>query len=123
MNARAVHSPLHLSLRWTARVTSLLLFGIVMLFLFAEGGPPNVFKQIRPVQLELTALGLVMLGFIVGWVREGLGGSMVLLGVAAFQAVELSVNGRVMPFLLFVVIPGILFVLSALLDRQQEARP
>jgi hypothetical protein len=31
---------------------------------------------------------------VVGWVREGLGGLLVLLGLAAFNSVKRVVNGR-----------------------------
>jgi hypothetical protein len=55
-------------------------------------------------------------------VREGLGGLLVLLGLAAFNSVELAVNGRpaLGAFPLFAV-PGALFLLSALLRRRGQA--
>jgi hypothetical protein len=127
MNAIAVStSSLHLLVRWAARVTSLLLFGLVVVIVIGQGGPPNIFSQPTPVQLEFIAMGLMLLGFAVGWVREGLGGLLVLLGLAAFNAVELAVNSRpaLGAFPLFAV-PGVLFLVSALLgrrDRQQPAR-
>jgi hypothetical protein len=120
-------SPPRLLACWAARVTSLLLFGLVVAITVGEGGPPNFFGQPRPVQLESIALGLMLLGLVAGWVREGLGGLLVLLGLAAFNAVELVVNDRpaLGAFPLFAV-PGVLFLVSALLGRrggQQTARP
>jgi peptidoglycan/LPS O-acetylase OafA/YrhL len=114
-------SPPRLLARWAARVTGLLLFGLVVAFTAGHGGPPNFFGQPRPVQLEFIALGLMLLGFVVGWVREGLGGLLVLLGLAAFNAVELVVNGRpaLGAFPLFAV-PGALFLVSALLSRKKR---
>jgi hypothetical protein len=87
--------------------------------MLGQGGPPNIFRQPTPVQLEFTALGLMLLGLVTGWVREGLGGLLVLLGLAAFNAVELAVNGRpaLGAFPLFAV-PGALFLLSELLRRR-----
>jgi hypothetical protein len=125
MNAIAVStSPLRLLTRWSARVTSLLLFGLVVVIVIGQGGPPNIFSQPTPVQLEFIALGLMLLGFAVGWVREGLGGVLVLLGLAAFNAVELAVNSRPArgAFPLFAV-PGVLFLVSALLGRKGRHRP
>jgi peptidoglycan/LPS O-acetylase OafA/YrhL len=117
-------SPLPRLVRWAARVTSLLLFGLVMVIAVGQGGPPNPFRQPRPVQLEFAAMGLMLLGFIIGWVREGLGGLLVLLGLAGFNAVELAVNGRpaLGAFPLFAV-PGALFLLSALLGRRSRQQP
>jgi hypothetical protein len=69
-------------------------------------------------------MGLMLLGLVIGWVREGLGGLLVLLGLAAFNNVELAVNGRTAlgAYPLFAV-PGALFVLSALLRRRGKHLP
>jgi hypothetical protein len=117
-------SPPHRLVHWSARVTSLLLFGLVIVIVIGQGGPPNFFRQPTPVQLEFAALGLMLLGLVIGWVQEGLGGLLVLLGLATFNTVELSVNGRpaLGAFPLFAV-PGALFLLSALLRRRGKQLP
>jgi peptidoglycan/LPS O-acetylase OafA/YrhL len=114
----ASSSPLPRIVHWSARITSLLLFGLVTFVVVGHGGPPNIFDQPTPVQLEFAAMGLMLLGLVVGWAREWLGGLLVLLGLAAFNAVELVVNGQpaLRAFPLFAV-PGVLFLLSALLRR------
>jgi hypothetical protein len=63
----------------------------------------------------------MLLGLVIGWLHEGLGGLLVLLGLAAFNTVELTVNGlpALGAFPLFFV-PGALFLLSALLRRRGE---
>jgi len=104
------------------------LFGLVIVIVIGQGGPPNIFRQPTPVQLEFAALGLMLLGLVIGWVREGLGGLLVLLGLVAFNTVELVVNGRpalgAFPgaFPLF-ALPGALFLLSALLRRRGRQLP
>jgi hypothetical protein len=117
-------APLPRLVHWAARVTSLLLLGLVIAFVIGHGGPPNVMGQPRPVQLELAAMGLMLLGLLIGWVREGLGGLLVLLGLAAINLVELAVNGRpaLGAFPLFAV-PGVLFLLSAMLRRRNKQLP
>jgi len=122
MNIGTVSSlPLARLVRWSARVTSLLLFGLVIVMVIGQGGPPNIFRQPIPVLLEFAAMGLMLLGLVIGWVREGLGGVLVLLGLAAFNGVELAVNSRpaLGAFPLFAV-PGALFLLSALLQRRDK---
>jgi hypothetical protein len=79
---------------WSARVTALLLLGLVIVIVIGHRGPPNIFGQPTPVQLEFAAMGLMLVGLVIGWVREGLGGLLVLLGLAALNTVELTVNGR-----------------------------
>ena len=117
-------SPLYRVVHWSARVTSLLLFGLVVVVVIGQGGPPNIFHQPTPVQLEFVALGLMLLGLVLGWVREGIGGLLVLLGLAALNTVELAVNGRpaVGAFPLF-ALPGALFLFSALLRRRGRNLP
>jgi hypothetical protein len=109
---------------WSARVTSLLLLGLVIATVNGHGGPPNVFGQPTPVQFEFAAMGLMLLGLLIGWVREGFGGLLVMLGLAAFNIVELAVNGRpaLGAFPLFAV-PGVLFLLSALLRWRNKQLP
>ena len=116
--------PLARVVHWSARVTSLLLLGLVIVFVIGHGGPPNVVRQPTSVQLEFAAMGLMLLGLLIGWVREGFGGLLVMIGLGAFNIVELGVNGRPAhgAFPLFAV-PGVLFLLSALLRwRNKQLR-
>jgi hypothetical protein len=124
MDTGIVSSPLPRLVHWSARVTSLLLFGLVSVLVIGNGGPPNLFRQPMPVQLEFAAQGLMLLGLVLGWVREGLGGLWVFLGLAAFNSAELAVNGRpaLGAFPLFAV-PGTLLLLSALLRRRGQQLP
>jgi hypothetical protein len=119
MNTTTVSSsPVPRLVHWSARITSFLLFALVIVMVIGQGGPPNIFRQPTSVQLEFVAMALILIGLVVGWVREGLGGLLVLLGLAAFNAVELAVNGRpaLVAFPLFAV-PGALFLVSAMLRR------
>jgi hypothetical protein len=102
----------------------LLLLALVLVIVVGHGGLPNILEQPVAVQLEFAAMGVMLLGLVIGWVREFLGGLLVLAGLAAFNAVELVVNGRpaLGAFPLFAV-PGVLFLLSALLWRTGNELP
>jgi hypothetical protein len=91
----------------------------VIVIVIGHGGPPNIFRQPMSVQLEFAAMAIMLLGLVIGWVRELLGGLLVLLGLAAFNVVELAVNGCPVlgAFPLFAV-PGALFLLSAVVRRK-----
>lgn len=101
-----------LILRWSARVTGLLLVAMVLLFAIGEG-VPNISRQPVPVQLGFFAMGLMLVGFLVGWRWEGVGGGLALAGFATFLAVELATNGRppggAIPWF---VVPGLLYLFS-----------
>jgi hypothetical protein len=117
-------APLQRLVHWSARVTAFLILWLVIAIVIGHGGLPNVFAQPTPVQLEFAAMGLMLLGLLIGWVREGFGGLLVMIGLGAFNIVELGVNGRPAhgAFPLFAV-PGVLFLLSALLRwRNKQLR-
>ena len=63
-----------LSLRWSARITGLLLAALVLVMAIGEG-PPNPLKQPLSVQVEFAGLTLMLLGFLLGWRWEAWAGS------------------------------------------------
>ena len=99
-------------LRWSARITGLLLAGMVLIFVIGEG-PPNPFKQPPSVQVEFLGMILMVVGFLAAWRWEGIGGLLAVIGFALFAATELIVNGRppggAIPLF---AIPGVLYLLS-----------
>jgi hypothetical protein len=100
-------------LRWVARITGLLLVGMVVLFVVGEG-PPNIFRQPPSVTVEFAGTGLMLAGFLAGWRWEAIGGITAVAGFAVFIATELIVN-RHLPggaIWLFVV-PGLLLLASS----------
>jgi hypothetical protein len=124
MNTQQAISWLALALRWTARVTGLLLVGLVLVFMFGYGGPPNVFTQSVPVQLEFLATAMMLAGFVLGWWREAAGGGLALIGFALFFGVEMVENGSppggAIP--LFCV-PGVLLLISSVVGRAVRRGP
>ncbi|MBI5388289.1 MAG: protein kinase [Verrucomicrobia bacterium] len=73
--------------RWTARVFSVLLLAFYGFFVLAEGLPP-IASQPEGVQLNFAALGLMMLGFLIGWKREGWGALLIASGWTLWQISE-----------------------------------
>lgn len=119
MGAKSI-SVLRSVLRWAARVTGLMLVGLALAIMIGEGGPPNVFSESIPVQLEFAALMLMLIGFCIGWRWELLGGLLSVLGFVGFTMTELAVNGSLpggaIPYFL---IPGVLFLVSFRLARSK----
>ena len=101
-----------LGLRWSARITGLLLAGMVLLFMLALG-PPNPFNQPTPVQIEFLGMGLMVSGFLLGWRWEGVGGLVAVIGFLVFSATEFAVNG-VPPHgaIPLFAVPAVLFLLT-----------
>jgi hypothetical protein len=108
-------------LLWIARVSALLMVGFFGLIAVGEGLPP-LLRLPLPVRLEFAALVLVFIGYALGWRHPAAGGTLALLGVAGFNAVELSVNGKLAGgyFPLFAV-PGLLYLNAGYWARSGKA--
>ena len=65
--------------RWTARILGTLLLVFYALFLIGEGLPP-IGSQPAGVQLNFAALALMLIGFAVGWRREGAAALLIAAG-------------------------------------------
>jgi hypothetical protein len=110
-----------LGLRWSARITGLLLVTMVLIFVVGEG-PPNPFRQPPAVQVEFVAVLLMIAGFLAGWRWEGLGGLLAVIAFVGFAATELVVNGKppggAIPMF---VVPGLLFLMSYGVESRMKA--
>jgi hypothetical protein len=115
------------ALSWVARIWSLASIAFVLVFLFAEilsghGGKPTASEWIG---LALWPGG-VLIGLVVAWFRERLGGTVATGCLVAFYVWNMLDSGRFPtgPYFLLVAAPGILFLLSSPLSRKrQEIRP
>jgi hypothetical protein len=108
--------------RWTARVLSALLVAIVLLIFVGEGFNPLNLKGIEPVQMALFWTACA--GMVVAWRWPAVGGALSLGGMILFFAVESAVTGRLPRGLFFylMLLPGVLFLLSAFIRRRRAAR-
>ena len=113
MNESSFPSSLPIAgLRWVARLLALALAGLIVAMAIGEGFNPT---KLKARELALTIPFFVMwLGLLVGWRWEGLGGLLVVAGVAGFYLLHFAVTGFgnlprgwVFPSL---ALPGILFL-------------
>jgi hypothetical protein len=104
--------------RWTARgAGTLFVFSIV--FIAIGERMPNPFTQPMWAQVIFLALTLIMIGILIGWRWELLGGvislSGFLLGIAPLNNSPRGLPG----FYIALAIPGTLYVASSLVRRYQ----
>lgn len=106
-------------IRWLARLGSLVSIGLLLAFLFGEGG---VGQQLSaPEWLGLLFFpGGVIVGMLLGWWREGWGGAVVIVSLAAFYAEQYFLDGRIPtgPWFLIFALPGLLFAFNWLLTHR-----
>ena len=110
-------------LRWTARVWSIVSIFSLLLPFVLEGLYWLGATSLREVIGHICFLA-VLVGLIVAWRREGLGGGLVLAGTGVFY-MTWWLHGKTVrgPFLLILAAPGLLFVLYWLLDRGSGQDP
>jgi hypothetical protein len=111
------------SLRWFARFWGLAFAALILALSLGEGFNPG---KLSKKELVLAALfAVAWLGLLLGWKWEGLGGTMVVVGIAGFCAVHFAVTGYGRfpgwAFLL-VSVPGLLYLWSWFCGRQKSRR-
>ena len=105
-------------LRWAARLTGSALFLLVLASTIGEGGPPDPLQQPPAVAVQFLLLAVMTLGLVVALRWEFAGAMATLLGLAAFNAVEVASSPGLAggAFPLFAV-PALLYLAHATLMR------
>jgi len=109
---------------WLARFSGLAMAGLILLLAVGEGFHPT--KLRLPELILFVPLFLAWLGLLLGWRREGLGGTLVVFGIAAFYLIHFALTG----FGHFplgwafpgIAVPGLVFLLCWFLRRNSAGR-
>ena len=123
MSILSIHPRIVTTIRWVARVWSILIFVVALLIVIAPD--PNV---VQPVPLtdwiELGFYWVSIIGLLLAWRWESLGGATAIIGIAG-HAVAFRIfrgNWFVQTLPIFVLgLPGILFLLCRALSPQFRA--
>jgi hypothetical protein len=70
--------------RWTARIAGTLMALFFLAFFVGEGFP-NIFRLPWRESLSVLALSAVVVGLLLAWIWEGLGGAVALAGMVGFM--------------------------------------
>ena len=80
------------AIRWTARLTGVLSIGVLLLFFIGEGFNPTKLTIKEWILFLFFPFG-VMLGLLVGWKREFVGGLIAIISLALFCALTRNRRG------------------------------
>ena len=103
-------------LKWSARILSILLVVLFLLFLIGEGVPGSTGLTLIETAM-FSALFVVFLGFVLAWIRELAGGILSLAGFIVFLILEGDLEVGVL--LSAMALPSILFIISGMLKRRE----
>lgn len=108
-------NPLLSVIRWTARISSVIFIGVFILMFLGEGFEPAKITPREWVSLFFFPFGLVV-GTILAWWKEGLGGALTVVSVFAslFVSDPSSSGGG---YMLLCASPGFLFLLYWILSK------
>ncbi|MCD4654392.1 hypothetical protein K8T06_10725 [bacterium] len=113
--------------RWIARISSILIIGLILFFIIGEGIDQGYslsdFELRDLILFTLFPVGIII-GYIFAWWREFTGGLIAVLSVALFHIVFFYLEGnwpRGFWFMIF-GIPGGLFFLAGLI-KPRYSRP
>lgn len=101
--------------RWAARIWSLLSIAFLLLILFGEGlGNLAAITATEWLLLLFFPFG-VLLGLILAWRWEMLGGGITMASLFLFYTAEFAISGSLAdgPWFLLVAFPGLLFMIAA----------
>lgn len=103
----------HFILRWTARVSSLIVFAILLLFYISDGSDVSSIDTKQLIGLVFFPIGLLA-GFALSWHSELTGSVLSIVSTAAFYLMYgLILNGSLDQGIAFLVftLPAFLFAL------------
>ncbi|HOP25930.1 MAG TPA: hypothetical protein PLM22_02345 [Candidatus Sabulitectum sp.] len=108
-------------LKWSARITSLLLAVLILVIFTGEAASSDFGGFTLRESVMMLAVFVVWTGYLIGWKIQRAGGLMVLGGIAVFYGLNMAFSGRFPGGWIFPImgIPGALYVLSSLKKPQQ----
>lgn len=114
---------MHKYIRWIARIWGLLLLAFISFFLlahvFGDEEPSTAFQNQREVISFLCFPVSTIAGLILAWKWERAGGWIIVAGMAALLVIRTDLVSQPI-FVLGMVMPGILFIISAYLRKNKQ---
>ncbi len=103
-------------IRWLARLASLVSVGLIALFATSGSNPPSAFEWLL---LAFFPLGVVV-GMLIAWRREVVGGSISCISLTVFHVLMLVRDGHVpaTPWFVIFTLPAIVLLVVGLLDAR-----
>jgi thiamine transporter ThiT len=101
-------------LKWTARVSALILLGVTLPFYFGYGNPLPFINPDYTLweNVALTMIPIMFFGLIFGWLRPKIGGIIVILPIIIGFITGIMTGAHFSPNFLIPLIPGVLYIID-----------
>jgi hypothetical protein len=100
---------------WLGRFAAIALAVLFLMFLFGESeGKIDLANQPPGVRLIFLGWAFIFLGYVLGWFRPVIGGTVVLAALAGMNVANGAVLG---PWFFLWAIPGVLYLIAGWLKR------
>ena len=112
-------------IRWSARLLSIASTVLLLMFLFGEKFEVSKVAASQWLGLIFFPLGVIV-GFVVAWWKEGLGGAITIASLLTFYLIfVLLLKGSLSQGVWFLVFaaPGFLFLISFAISRSLRNEP
>ena len=126
MNNVEKRNKVAITIKWIARIWSILSFAFLLLFFGAHifsSSETDTFAFKDLLQFVFFPIGLTI-GLIIAWKMEGLGGIIAIASIIGFHLQMLITHGKPDFVLLIELLaaPGILFILYWILSRKRAVK-
>jgi hypothetical protein len=99
--------------KWAACLLGTAVVLMFVVFAIGEGPPPWA-----AMNASFAAVGVMLVGYLVLWWKDWLGGVIGLAGLGWFQAIEIAANGQPAGGIFaLLIIPGVLGLLAGIMRR------
>jgi len=99
--------------QWAACLLGTAVVLMFVVFAIGEGPPPWA-----AMNASFAAVGVMLVGYLVMWWKDWLGGVIGLAGLGWFQAIEIAANGHPAGgWFMWFIVPGALGLLAGIMRR------
>jgi hypothetical protein len=110
-NADTILPNVNGAIRWAARIIGLLLILFVATIYLGEGRELKFDGLKQSESAMMVSLLGALAGLLVGWIWEGLGGLLTILGLFTFSIIGYYTEGNILFNIWILGIPAILFII------------
>lgn len=110
-NRETILPDIDIAIRWSARIIGLILIIILGAVYIKEGRELKLAELRLPEEAMTISFFVALLGLLIGWVWEGLGGMLTIAGLVTFSIIDYRSTGEILLNIWVLGVPAVLFII------------